>query len=143
MDWNASTWWWLGAAALVAIELATGTFYLLMLAIGAGAAALAAHGGLGTTGQLVVGALVGSGAVALWHVYRGRPRANTGRNPDIHLDVGSTVQVTHWQADGTARVHYRGADWDARYAGSAVPTAGAHVIRAVQGNLLLLDRAPN
>lgn len=143
MDWNASTWWWLGAAALVAAELASGTFYLLMLAVGAAAAALAAHAGLGVTGQLIVGALVGSGAVASWHLYRGRPRADTGRDPDVNLDVGSTVQVTHWQADGTARVHYRGADWDARYAGGAVPTAGAHVIRAVQGNVLLLDRAPN
>ncbi len=38
-----STLWWLLTGALVALELITGTFYLLMLAIGAAAAALAAH----------------------------------------------------------------------------------------------------
>ena len=37
MDWSASTGWWLAAGVLVAAELATGTFYLLMLALGAAA----------------------------------------------------------------------------------------------------------
>ena len=39
MDWSASTGWWLAAGVLVAAELATGTFYLLMLALGAAAGA--------------------------------------------------------------------------------------------------------
>ena len=42
---NDSTVWWLVTGVLVAAELMTGTFYLLMLAIGALAAALAACGG--------------------------------------------------------------------------------------------------
>ena len=33
MDMNPATVWWLIAGGLVAIELATGTFFLLMLAI--------------------------------------------------------------------------------------------------------------
>ena len=45
MDWNASTGWWLAAGVLVVAELATGTFYLLMLALGLAAGALAAHAG--------------------------------------------------------------------------------------------------
>jgi len=40
---NESTIWWLIAGSLVGIELMTGTFYLLMLAIGASAGAIAAH----------------------------------------------------------------------------------------------------
>ncbi|NBW48225.1 MAG: NfeD family protein, partial [Betaproteobacteria bacterium] len=36
-----SNFWWIVAGVLVAIELATGTFYLLMLALGAVAAAVA------------------------------------------------------------------------------------------------------
>jgi len=40
--WNGSTLWWVIAGTLVALELATGTFYLLMLALGAAAGALAA-----------------------------------------------------------------------------------------------------
>ena len=43
MDLSLSTWWWIVAGVLVAAELATGTFYLLMVAIGCAAGALAAH----------------------------------------------------------------------------------------------------
>ena len=42
-----STLWWLMAGAAVVAELLTGTFYLLMLAIGLAAGALAAHLGVG------------------------------------------------------------------------------------------------
>ena len=38
-----STIWWLLAGVAVVTELLTGTFYLLMLAVGLAAAALAAH----------------------------------------------------------------------------------------------------
>ena len=58
MDWTASTWWWIATAALVAAELATGTFYLLMLAVGTAASALAAHAGLGWNAQLIVGSAI-------------------------------------------------------------------------------------
>ena len=37
MDWSHATWWWVATGVLVAAELATGTFYLLMLAIGTAA----------------------------------------------------------------------------------------------------------
>ena len=142
IDWTASTAWWLAAAALVAVELFTGTFYLLMLALGAAAAALAAHAGLGSGGQLLAAAAVGGGAVALWHVRRSRrPRGpDAQHNPDVILDIGSAVQVAQWRADGTARVQFRGAGWDARFVGSGPPGAGEHLIRAVDGNCLLLDR---
>ena len=62
-----STVWWLLTGAMVAIELATGTFYLLMLGIGMAAAAIAAHIGFGITTQLMAAAIVGGGAVACWH----------------------------------------------------------------------------
>ena len=41
-----STLWWLAAGGLIAVELITGTFYLLMISLGLVAAALAAHAGL-------------------------------------------------------------------------------------------------
>ena len=65
MDLSASTWWWIITGVAVAAELATGTFVLLMLAIGLAAGAIAAHLGLGVTGQLVTAAVVGAAAVAL------------------------------------------------------------------------------
>src|SRR6478735_10058836 len=56
-----STVWWLLAGTAVAVELVTGTFYLLMLGIGLAAGAIAAHLGAGIAVQLVVGALIGGG----------------------------------------------------------------------------------
>lgn len=138
---NASTFWWVAAGVLVAVELATGTFYLLMLALGAAAAALAAHLGLSPTLQVLAAALVGGAAVALWHRRRQqRPRIASGSNPDVNLDIGQTVLVEQWGADGHATVKYRGAEWRARYqGGDAAPPAGRYTIRAVEGSCLVLD----
>lgn len=138
MDWSASTWWWLAAGVLVAAELVTGTFYLLMLAAGAAAAALAGHLGLAGTTQVVVAALAGGGATAVWHFRRMRaPRsAPAASNRDVLLDIGEHVHVSEWQADGTARVQYRGAAWSVRFAGSGTPTPGRFIIVAMQGSQL-------
>jgi membrane protein implicated in regulation of membrane protease activity len=142
MDWNPATIWWLATGALVVAELITGTFYLLMLALGAAAGALCAHAGLGTTGQFVGAALLGGGAVAAWHLRRsGRAALPAAVDPTLNLDIGATVQVQGWHADGTTRVHHRGADWDARHAGTGHPSAGPHLIRAVEANRLVLERA--
>jgi membrane protein implicated in regulation of membrane protease activity len=143
MDWSDAASWWVVAGVLVAAELATGTFYLLMLALGAAAAAVAAHLGVAFNGQLLAAALIGGGAVAAWHVRRShRPApAPASENRDVNLDIGATVQVDEWAADGTARVSYRGASWSARYVGSGTPAPGAFVIHAVEGTRLLLRRA--
>ena len=142
MDWDSATLWWLAAGALVAVELATGTFYLLMLALGCTAAALAAHAGMSSTAQWVAAALVGGGATALWHRSRlHAPHAAPAEsNRDVNLDIGQTVHVAAWADDGTARVQYRGAAWDVRFQGSGVPAAGDYTIRALDGNCLLVDR---
>ena len=60
-----ATVWWLATGLVVLLELFTGTFYLLMLAVGLAAGALAAHVQLGLSGQLVVAALVGATTVSL------------------------------------------------------------------------------
>jgi membrane protein implicated in regulation of membrane protease activity len=138
MDWSPSTWWWLIAGVLVAVELATGTFYLLMLALGAAGAAIAAHAGLGSTAQIVIAALVGGGATAAWHFKRARsPKsAPAESNRDVNLDIGQSVRVEAWNTDGTARASYRGAMWSVRFAGPGAPRAGEHLIVSVNGNEL-------
>ncbi len=142
MDWNWATMWWVAAGVLVAVELASGTFYLLMLAVGAAAGALAAHLGVGQTGQVLTAAVVGGAAVVGWHLKRSRmPAAEpAASNPDVNLDIGQSVQVETWTPDGLAKVQYRGAAWQARFIGSAPAQSGRHVIRAVEGSCLLLDR---
>jgi membrane protein implicated in regulation of membrane protease activity len=142
MDWAAATGWWVAAGLLVAVELATGTFYLLMLALGMAAGGLAAHGGLPLAAQFGFAALVGGGAVAAWRIKRkrGPAAAPPASNPDVNLDIGSRVHVAQWRADGTARVQYRGTAWDVRFLGSGVPSPGEHMMRALDGNCLLVDR---
>ena len=144
MDWNAPTLWWLVTGVLVAAELATGTFYLLMLAVGTAAGAVAAHLGLGITGQWVTAALIGAGSTAVWHLQRARaPRsAPAPANEDVNIDIGSSVQVPAWQPDGSARVAYRGTTWAVRFAGTGEPAPGPHVIVSVQSGWLGVKPAP-
>jgi len=143
LDWNAPTLWWLAAGALVAAELASGTFYLLMVALGCAAGAVTAHLGLGAAVQIATAAVIGGGATFGWHLQRRRaPQAEPpASNRDVNLDIGQRVHVAHWSADGTARVHYRGAAWAARHAGPGAPQAGEHLIVALDGNELRLAPA--
>lgn len=145
MDLSGATFWWVAAGAAVAAELATGTFYLLMIALGLSAGALASHLGLGTTGQIVTAALIGASATAAWHWKRAHaPRsAPAERNRDVNLDIGETIHVTAWSENGTARVDYRGTQWTARLAPGAARTAGSHRVAAVEGNWLVLVPAPD
>lgn len=140
MDWSAPTWWWLAAGILVVAELLSGTFYLLMLALGCAAGALAAHAGVDSEWQIVVAALCGAGATAIWHYRRASaPRsAPVDRNRDANLDIGALVTVQAWDSERCARVQYRGAGWSARLAPGAPAGSGEHVIVAVQGNELIL-----
>ena len=136
MDWSAPTFWWIAAGTLVALELATGTFYLLMLAAGCAAGALAAHAGMGGSAQVIAAAVLGGGATLAWHLKRQRqPQAEpAASNKDVNMDIGQQVKVTSWAADGTARVHYRGASWSVRLAPGSAAAPGLHVIIAVHGN---------
>ena len=141
MGLSAATFWWVAAGGLVAAELATGTFYLLMMALGTVAAAVAAHLGLPATAQVVTAALVGSIATAAWHWRRAQqPRSAPAReNRDVNLDIGESVKVTAWESDRTARVQYRGTQWTARLAPGAAPAAGEFLVSAVEGNWLVLS----
>jgi membrane protein implicated in regulation of membrane protease activity len=140
MELGAATWWWLIAGALVAAELFVGSFYLLMLALGCVAGAIAALLGAAYPAQLFAAGIVGAGTTATWHYRRARaPRsAPVESNRDANLDIGQTLQVQDWDAEGGARVHYRGAAWSVQFRGPGQPAPGPHVIVAVQGNRLVV-----
>ena len=136
-----STVWWLLTGAAVAVELLTGTFYLLMLAVGLAAGALAAHAGMTPPVQLIVAAAVAGAAVTAWHLRRDRgPHEPSNANPDINMDVGETVQVHGWNEDGTANVKYRGANWTVVALEGSVHGTGAHRVREVVGNRLVVEK---
>ena len=137
-----STLWWILVGGAVAVALLTGTFYVLMLALGMVAGALAAHLGLSQSMQLVAAAVVGGGAVAIWYKIR-RKRTEgppAGANRDINLDVGEAVHVDNWNPDGTANIKYRGANWTALPVPGTVPGTGAHRVREIVGSRLVLEK---
>ncbi len=145
MDFASTTVWWVAAGIVVVAELATGTFYLLMIAAGLAAGAICAHLGLAVPIQLLAAAIVGGGATVLWHWKRG-PRASAAApsrsNRDVNLDIGERVRVAAWGSDRTTRVEYRGSTWIARLQPGAPPVAGEHVVAAVEGNWLVLAPSP-
>jgi membrane protein implicated in regulation of membrane protease activity len=143
MDFSPATLWWLLAAVLVALELATGTFYLLMLAIGAAVGAIATHLGATPAVQIAAGAIVAAAAVAIWHRVHSRfsPKPKeAAENRDVNLDVGEHVSVKSWNDDKTGRTFYRGSEWLVRYDGADAPQPGEHRIVALEGNRLVVRK---
>ena len=134
--------WLVAAGVLVVLELFSGTFYLLMIAIGLGFGALAAIGGMSGAAQTIIAAVVGVAATGLLHRSRfGKPaRGNAARDPNVNLDIGQHLRVEQWQG-GQARVMYRGALWDVELGQGAQPQAGVFKIVEVQGSRLIVTGA--
>ncbi len=138
----SSTVWWLLAGGAIVLELLSGTVYLLLLSAGFAAAAISAHAGAGLQLQLLVAAVVGVGAVLAWHmIRRSRPaEPPSGANRDVNLDVGETVYIDAWNADGTASVRYRGAQWTVVPRTGSTPSIGEHKVAQVIGSRLVVDK---
>jgi len=134
-------WIWFGLAALALIgEVASGTFYLLLVALGLVGGGIAAWLAAGFEWQLAacaVVALLGLLVLRRAGVLKKR-EVNAARNADVNMDIGQTVQVEAWSDAGAARVWYRGAHWQAELAAGHPRMAGAHVIVEVRGNCLVL-----
>lgn len=138
--------WWIGAGLLIVAELLSGTFYLLMIALGFIAAAVARMAGANLAWQCTLAALVALAAVLVLRrarFARRRAKRDASSNPDVNPDIGASVQVAAWQ-DGRARVIYRGAHWDAELAPGACATAHTYEIVAVRGScLIVVEKKPH
>ncbi len=131
---SASIIWWILAFVLVAVELTTGTFYLLVYGLAAAAAGIAAWLGMSVPMQFVIAAVIGiAGTIALkkWR----QPEGTEANMQD--LDIGQTVTLEQWQGN-KGQVKYRGALWDAEAANAEVDTAKPLFIRAIRGTVLIL-----
>ncbi|WP_287496783.1 NfeD family protein [Pandoraea sp. CB10b_02] len=133
-------WLWFGVAGLtVVLELASGTFYLLMVALGMAAGGVAAVFRVEWPLQWVVAAVVAG--VAVWLLRRSRfgrrgIKADAAADPNTNLDIGQQLRIEAWQRDGRARAMYRGAEWDVELLPGELPNAGWFVIREVRGSRL-------
>ncbi|MDD4928290.1 MAG: NfeD family protein [Gallionella sp.] len=130
------SYWFLLALVLLGLEMATGTFYLLLVSVAMTVAGLAALLSAGIELQLVLCALtIISGTLILrrWKKARGRHESFAS------MDVGQPVQVLAWHDDGTARVSYRGAAWDAVPEHSEMPRNGTFYIKEIRGATLVIS----
>jgi len=137
-----ATTWWIITATLVLLELLTGSFYLLMLALGAALGALSAHAGLLPMTQWLLAALCSSAFVFCCYLLRKRLGGSNRAvgNRDVNLDIGETLMITAWEPDGSARVRYRGAPWTVMPRSGQTPSPGMHRVAEIVGNRLLVEK---
>lgn len=128
-------YWFLLAIVLIGLEMATGTFYLLMVAIAMAAGGLTALLGAGVTWQLTVSALMVIAGTIVLRRWKG---SQVKEVASASLDIGQAVKVLKWNDDASARVFYRGAEWDAEPESAETPHDETLYIAAVRGSSLVL-----
>lgn len=125
--------WFIIAAALAAIEMLTGTFYLFVLALAAAGSGFASWGGASLTAQLAAAVII-----AILGFIAARRLKHAKNSGFVSLDAGNPVEWTGETADGHWRVRYRGADWQARPETPDTNPAAPLIISATRGNILIV-----
>ncbi len=133
-------YWFLLALVLLGLEMVTGTFYLLVVSIAMAVAGFVAYRGGSFIWQLMLCALtVIAGVFVLRYWKSGQVRHPASAS----LDIGQSVQVLKWYHNGSARVFYRGAEWDAQLESTEMPREAQLYITAIRGSILILtNRKP-
>jgi len=127
--------WWILATILVGAELVTGTFYLLAVGIAFAFGGIAAWLGATMPMQLLIAGVLAVAGTMIAHRWRKR----RGEPPSLPaLDVGQSVHVESWHADGTARVVYRGTRWNAVLDSDHTPKRHTMYIVGTRGSTLVL-----
>lgn len=127
--------WWIAAAVLVGVELATGTFYLLAIGAACIVGGIAAWLGFEAWvqfGVATMASLFGMMGAHRWRTGHAEPPQMTP------FDTGQTVRVIEWKDGDTARVQYRGSQWDAVLATPSTPRHDVMVIKEMRGSVLVL-----
>ena len=136
--------WLVLAGVLVILEIFSGTFYLLMIAIGMAAGALLAWFGVGDTAQVIVAAIVAVIATYLLRKskYGKIQTTDAARDPNVNMDIGQILSIDEWKNEQgeqyVARVTYRGAMWDVELEENADPRPGLFKIREIRGSCLIV-----
>ncbi len=128
-------YWFLLALVLVGLEMATGTFYLLMVAIAMAVGGFVALLGATMRWQLIASALMVIVGVIVLRRWKSR---DTTEVVSASLDIGQPVRVIKWNDNGSARVSYRGAEWNAEAESVETPHEETLYIAAVRGSGLIL-----
>lgn len=133
-------WWAVIGMALIIAELATATFFLLVIGIAALAGSAVAYLNYSFWIQAIVAVAVATIGV----VFATRYRASKTSPASPGLDVGQSVVLDSWvsEKDRLARVRYRNALWDALVLDMQSVAAGDVLyIQNVAGNTLHVSKA--
>jgi membrane protein implicated in regulation of membrane protease activity len=128
-------YWFLLALILVGLEMASGTFYLLIVAVAIAIGGASALLGFAFAAQLALAALAGITGIVLLRRWKGGHVSNATSQS---LDTGQPVKVLIWRDDGTARVFYRGAEWNAELEAKDGGHEGVFYIKEIRGSVLVL-----
>jgi len=129
-------YWFLLALVLVILEMATNTFYLLVVAV-----ALAIGGGVALVSpdQTIAFTLSAVAGVVGTVILRMKRRKLRSAASDQSLDIGQPVHGVVWNEDGSARAVYRGTEWDAEAESVDSSRDGVFYIKAMRGSTLILS----
>lgn len=135
---NPHVYWIVAAIVLVIVELLTGTFYLLVLGVAAAGGAALAYFGFSFPMQAGVATAIAVIGVIVVSRYRANLKDAPGAANAI--DVGQRVTLDSWvnEAEGLARVRYRGALWDAKVIGVRRDGTSFY-IRGTDGSTLTIE----
>jgi membrane protein implicated in regulation of membrane protease activity len=130
--------WWTAAIVLTVAEMATGTFYLLVIACAAALSGLLAWLGMGELAQLAAASISTVLGLVLIQLYK-RRCARQAPKLGNNLDIGQTVEVLVWVGnEGRARVDYRGTQWDARLEDLSLERGDRMRIIGAEGSTFIL-----
>ena len=131
--------WLIAGFLLVIVELATGTFYLLVLGVACFAGAGLAYAGGEFAWQALVAEAVALAGVVAVQRYKKATRAKRMQG----LDFGQPAAFDSWvnKDAGQARVKYRDALWDAQIAGAIAGERGEVLyVNSIDGNTLKVSK---
>ena len=126
--------WWILAAVLIDTDIVTGTLDLLGVGVALADGGFLAVLGLALPLQLVVAGGVAVVGTMIAHRWRGKRVPP----PTPSLDLGQSVRVLDWNDDGSARVSYRGSQWNAELADAGVARAETMYIVGTRGSTLVI-----
>lgn len=132
-------WWFLLAFAVLGLEMLTGTFYMLVFSLALGGGGLMALVRFDLTTQLAGAAIIGVAGTLLlraWKASHSHPHIPANQN----LDIGQRVAVETWHENGSARVTYRGTQWDAELESPDTPRNVPLYIKDRNGSVLILSQ---
>ena len=131
---TSSTIWLICALIALAFEFITGTLYLLVFSIALAGGGLVALQGQPAAAQFLAASL--SGLIALAAVTVWKRRAAKTPPPVVDGDIGQTVDILRKTGAHTARVHFRGTEWDALLLDDGLEPGEHGIIVGRDGNQL-------